>query len=98
MHKDDVPKAIKKERWQIMNDQLTIQSLAFNKNLINQKREVLIDIVKQDDKQKNIFINIGKLSNYLPVYIENNKSLKIGEFYQVEITEALDWGVKAKLI
>ena len=95
MHKDDVPRTIKKKRWKEMNDQLTIQSLAFNQNLIGQKHEALIDTVNKKGDQ---FTNIGKLSNYLPVYIENNEALKIGEFYQVEITEALDWGIKAKLI
>ncbi|MFA6466279.1 MAG: tRNA (N6-isopentenyl adenosine(37)-C2)-methylthiotransferase MiaB [Patescibacteria group bacterium] len=95
MYKDDVAKSIKKKRWQEMNDQLTTQSLNFNKNLVGQKREVLIDTV---NKEKNKFINIGKLSNYLPAYIENKIALKIGNFYQVEITEALDWGVKAKIV
>jgi len=95
MYKDDVSKKIKKQRWQAMNDQLTKQSLRFNKKLVGQKREVLIDVV---NKEKNKDINIGKLSNYLPVHIEDKKPLAIGNFYEIEITEALDWGVKAKLI
>jgi tRNA-2-methylthio-N6-dimethylallyladenosine synthase len=95
MHKDDVPKDIKKKRWQEMNDQLRIQSTNFNKKLVGKKLEVLIDSVKKDNNQ---FINTGKLSNYLPVHIEADKPLEIGEFYQVEITKALHWGVKAKLI
>ena len=95
MIKDDVSKTIKKARWQAMNDQLTVQSFAFNKKLIGQEREALIDVVK---KEKNIYINIGKLSNYLPVHIETKQKLKVGQFYKVEITQALDWGVKAKVI
>jgi len=95
MYKDDVPKTVKKKRWQEMNAQLTIQSFNFNKNLIGQKYEALIDLVNKEEAK---FVNIGKLSNYLPVHIENTQALKIGNFYQVEISEALDWGVKAKLI
>lgn len=95
MYKDDVPKNVKKKRWQEMNDQLTKQSFNFNKNLVGQKREVLIDTV---NKEKNKFINVGKLSNYLPVHIKNKQALKVGNFYQVEISEALAWGVKAKII
>ncbi|MBT4210113.1 MAG: tRNA (N6-isopentenyl adenosine(37)-C2)-methylthiotransferase MiaB [Candidatus Komeilibacteria bacterium] len=95
MHKDDVPKTIKKKRWKEMNDQLRIQSTDFNKKLVGQKRKVLIDSIK---KEGNKIINTGKLSNYLPVHIESSKTLNVGEFYQIEITEALHWGVKAKLI
>jgi len=95
MYKDDVPKKIKKQRWQTMNKQLTKQSFAFNKKLVGQTQEVLIDTV---NKNATIFLNTGKLSNYLPVHIKTKQALKIGKFYQVKITEALDWGVKAKII
>lgn len=103
MLKDDVPKKIKKQRWQAINDQLSKQSLDFNKKLIGQTKEALIDVVKKaEGSEKNrgnkgIYINIGKLSNYLPVHIKSNRPLKVGQFYQVKITKALYWGVKAKL-
>jgi tRNA-2-methylthio-N6-dimethylallyladenosine synthase len=95
LYKDNVPKATKKQRWKEMNDQLRIQSTNFNEKLIGQKREVLIDSIRKD---KVKIINTGKLSNYLPVHIETTKALEIGNFYQIEITKALHWGVKAKLV
>lgn len=94
MLKDNVAKKIKKQRWQAVNEQLSQQSLDFNKKLIGQSKETLIDLVKKDQGK---YLNIGKLSNYLPVHIKSNKPLKVGQFYKVKITEALYWGVKAKL-
>jgi len=95
MLEDNVPKSVKKKRWQEMNDQLAKQSLTFNKKLIGQIKETLIDVVNSEN---GMYINIGKLSNYLPVHIEDDRKLEVGQFYQVKITEALHWGVKGKLI
>ncbi len=95
LYKDDVPKKIKKQRWQAINNQLTGQSFTFNKKLVGQNKEALIDVVK---KEKGQYLNIGKLSNYLPVHVITKNPLKVGEFYPVKITKALHWGVKGKLL
>ncbi|MBU1202929.1 tRNA (N6-isopentenyl adenosine(37)-C2)-methylthiotransferase MiaB [Patescibacteria group bacterium] len=94
LYKDDVPKNTKKSRWQKLNTIIEQQSLEFNKNLIGQKREVLIDAV---NKTGDNYLNIGKLSNYVAVHIESKKPLNVGKFYNANIIEAKHWGVKAKL-
>ena len=95
LYTDDVPKKIKKQRWQEINNQLTGQSFAFNKKLIGQNKEALIDMAKKD---KGKYLNIGKLSNYLPIHISSTRPLKVGEFYPVKINKALHWGVKGILV
>ena len=94
LYKDDVPNKTKKARWNILNTQMSKQSLAFNKNLLGQKQEALIDLVK---KEKKGYTNIAKLANYLPVHIKTKKPLKVGEFYQVKITATTLWGLEAEL-
>lgn len=95
LYEDDIPKKIKKARWDILNTQMSKQSLTFNKNLLGKTHEALIDIVKKDGKQ---YINIGKLDNYLAVHIKTNQALKVGEFYKVKISKANFWGIEAELI
>ncbi|MCD4760898.1 tRNA (N6-isopentenyl adenosine(37)-C2)-methylthiotransferase MiaB, partial [bacterium] len=96
LYKDNVNKPIKKDRWQKINNILKKQSLAFNKTLIGQTQEVLIDAI-QPKKKDGKYINVGKISNYVAVHIHTKQPLKIGEFYQTKITSALFWGVKAEL-
>lgn len=95
LHKDDVPKAVKKERWEILNKILTKNSLDFNKTLVGQTRDVLIDAVeKYDDGYKNI----GKLSNFVTCKIMSSEPLAIGEFSKVKISAAKAWGVQAEVV
>ena len=95
LYKDDIPKNIKKQRWEIINDIIKENSYEFNKSLIGKESEYLVDIVK---KEKDKYNNIGKLGNYISVHLINDKPLKIGKIYKVKIIEAKHWGVKAKLI
>ena len=95
LYKDDIPKNIKKERWYLLNEVIKENSLEFNNLLLNKEHIVLIDTVKE---KNNKYINIGKLSNYISIHIEDDNKLKIGEFYKIKITESKSWGVKGKLI
>ncbi len=94
MFKDDVPKATKKKRWQELNKLIGKQSLAFNKKLVDQEGLVLID---QNKKIGSTYQNLGKLANYTTVKITTKKPLAIGEFVQVKINKALNWGVEAEM-
>lgn len=94
LYKDDVPKEVKKQRWQELNKILTKNSLAFNKTLLGQKRLALIDKV---DKIEGGYKNIGKLSNYVAVHVFSDKPLPVGEFINVKISKAQAWGVKAEV-
>lgn len=94
MHVDDVSAAEKKKRWQELNVELNKQSAKFNKTLLGQTKEILIDSVKKDAKH---YKNIGKLSNYITAHVKTTKPLKIGQFYKVKITEAKAWGVTGEI-
>ncbi|MFA5127350.1 MAG: tRNA (N6-isopentenyl adenosine(37)-C2)-methylthiotransferase MiaB [Patescibacteria group bacterium] len=87
LYKDDVPKAVKKRRWQELNKLIGQQSLAFNKKLVGQTELVLMDENKK-----------GKLANYTTVNIVSKKTLNVGTFVKVKITKALNWGVEADLV
>ena len=94
LYKDEVPKSIKKKRWQELNKLIGQQSLIFNKKLVGQEGLVLID---QHKKIGQNWLNLGKLANYTTVKILTKKPLKIGRFVKVKINKALNWGVEAKI-
>ncbi|MBT6691380.1 tRNA (N6-isopentenyl adenosine(37)-C2)-methylthiotransferase MiaB [Candidatus Parcubacteria bacterium] len=94
LYKDDVTKAEKKLRWQKLDSLLSKQSAAFNKKLLGQTREVLIDVVK---KTEGGYLNIGKLSNYIAAHTKTKQPLKVGEFYKVKLIKTMHWGYKAEL-
>ncbi len=94
LYPDDVPQKTKKARWEKLNELISAQSLEFNKKLIGQSREVLIDVIK---KKNGKYINIGKLSNYMAAHIETDEPLEIGQFYNVNIKSAKFWGLTAEL-
>ena len=90
LYPDDIDKKTKKQRWQIINKLLIKYSLEFKKKLINQEREVLIDVVKPNKA-------IGKLSNYITTHVIGDQPLEIGKIYKIKITKALDWGLEGEL-
>lgn len=94
LYKDDIKKSVKKARWQKLNNIFKKQSLAFNKTLIGRQEEALIDSV---EKNNGKYINIGRLANYVAVYVHTKKPLQVGQFYQTKITAAQTWGLKAEL-
>jgi tRNA-2-methylthio-N6-dimethylallyladenosine synthase len=94
LHKDDVPKIIKKQRWEELNTLMGQNSLEFNQKLVGNTYEVLIDEVQETGET---YKNIGKLANYVAVHLISDQALKVGEFYQATITQANNWGVIAKL-
>ncbi len=95
LYKDDIPKEIKKERWNEINNIIKENSYQFNKSLIGKELEYLVDVVK---KEKDKYNNIGKLANYISVHLINNKPLGIGKIYKIKVIESKNWGIKAILI
>jgi tRNA-2-methylthio-N6-dimethylallyladenosine synthase len=94
LYKDDVTRAEKKARWQELDSLLSKQSAVFNKKLLGQTKEVLIDVVKKTD---NGYTNIGKLSNYIAAHIKTKQPLRVGSFYKIKLTKIMHWGFKAEL-
>jgi tRNA-2-methylthio-N6-dimethylallyladenosine synthase len=86
--KDNVSLSQKKKREEKLNNVLKKISLEENKKLVKKKVQVLID------KKRKEFV-WGKTKNYHTVKLEGDSDL-IGKFIDVEITEALPWGLKGK--
>ena len=94
LYPDDIDRQTKKDRFNIINDQIGLNAKEYNQRLVNTNQEALIDVVKETESG---YKNIGKLSNYVAVCIITKDPLKIGEFIQVTITQADSWGVQAKI-
>jgi tRNA-2-methylthio-N6-dimethylallyladenosine synthase len=86
--KDNVSLSQKKKREEKLNNVLKKISLEENKKLVKKKVQVLID------KKRKEFV-WGKTKNYHTVKLKGDSDL-IGKFIDVEITEALPWGLKGK--
>ncbi len=93
LYKDDVDKITKKQRWEELNTLMAQNSLEFNQALVGKTFETLIDSV---EKTATGYKNIGKLNNYVAVHVLSPEALKIGEFHQIKITQANNWGVIAE--
>lgn len=94
LYPDDVTQETKKERFNIINTQIGKNAKIYNEQLVGKTFEVLIDAVNCEEKKCK---NIGKLANYTAVHVITKEPLKVGEFYQVKITQADAWGVLAEL-
>jgi len=94
LYPDDVTQETKKERFNIINTQIGKNAKIYNEQLVGKTFEVLIDAVNCEEKKCK---NIGKLANYTAVHVITKEPLKVGEFYQVKITQADAWGVLAEI-
>ena len=88
--KDNVSKADKKKREQILNQILAKTALEKNQQLINQTLYVLIE-----NKKGNYLF--GKTNQLKHVKIPSSKKL-IGQFVKVKITQTTPWHLAGKLI
>lgn len=95
LYPDDISQEIKKERFNIINTQIGKNAKIYNAQLVGKTFETLIDVVNCEEKKCK---NIGKLDNYTAVHVITKEPLKVGEFYQVKITQADAWGVIAEKI
>ena len=94
LYPDDVSQETKKERFNIVNNQIGKNAKLYNQTLVGKTFEALIDVVNCEEKKCK---NIGKLANYTAVHVITKEPLKVGGFYQVKITQADAWGVLANL-
>ena len=91
---DEVPKEVKQERFnQVMALQQAI-NYKKNKDLINSTQKVLIDISKDNFSLGRTFRDSPTIDNYVKI----NRNLKIGEFYNVKITDAMEYDLIGEVI
>lgn len=99
--KDDVPKEVKMEREQRLNEVLKQTSFENNQRLVGTTWGVLIH------EQKNTGVYSGTSENFKHVHVESDsprfageagRELPIGEFASVRITEANPWSLKGMVL
>ena len=76
---DDVPDALKAERWHILNDTLLETVSKRNQLMLGTKQEVLI-AGKKDDQF------FGRTRNFKEVFFETRENYIIGDIVLIEIT------------
>ena len=92
---DNIPKAVKKERYEAI--MMLQQKINYNKNLnrVGSTERILIDIA--DDEGWSLgrsYRDAPEIDNYVKV----NEKLKVGDMYEVKIDKAYEYDVKGSLV
>ena len=92
---DNIPKAVKKERYEAI--MMLQQKINYNKNLnrVGSTERILIDIA--DDQGWSLgrsYRDAPEIDNYVKV----NEKLKVGDMYKVKIDKAYEYDVEGSLI
>ena len=94
MMQDEVPKKVKRERFeQTMALQQKI-NLKKNQSLLGTKQKILIDIAKDGFSLGRTFRDSPTVDNYVKI----NTELETGKFYNVKIEKALEYDLVGKVI
>ena len=94
MMKDEVPKHIKRERFE---ETMALQqkiNLKKNQSLLGTKQQILIDIAKDGFSLGRTYRDSPTVDNYVKI----NKQLETGKFYNVKIDKALEYDLVGKVI
>lgn len=89
---DDTPLEVKKQRLQILQDQLNLQAKKHSEDMVNTTQDVLITGLSKKDKNQLT----GRTENNRIVNFDGDISL-IGSIVSVKITEALPNSLRGKL-
>ena len=95
-YKDNIPKELKKERYEeIMMIQQKI-NFGKNKNRIGNIEKVIVDVCNDDSgwSLARSYRDAPEIDNYVKI----DKKLKVGSFYDIKITEAFEYDVKGELL
>ncbi len=88
---DDIPRSVKRDRRNRLNDVLTAISLKNNKKEVGNIRTVLVNSIKKENRLSDSSFNHSVVEwytdNMKQILIEGGKSPKVGEFVQVKITK-----------
>ena len=87
---DSVPQQEKNKREKALTEMLKQTALKNNKRQIGQTTEAFITHKKKDSW-------IGKTKDYKTIQIISDENL-LGKFVKIEITQALEWGLKGKYV
>ena len=94
MMQDDVPKKVKRERFE---ETMALQqkiNLKKNQSLLGTKQKILIDIAKDGFSLGRTYRDSPTVDNYVKI----NTELEIGKFYNVKIEKALEYDLVGKVV
>ena len=91
---DEVPKKVKKERFeQTMELQQKI-NLRKNKSLVGTKQKILVDMSKDNFSLGRTYRDSPTVDNYVKI----NTNLETGKFYNVKIEKALEYDLVGQVV
>ena len=90
---DQVTSAIKKERLHVLMNVQNEISLAINKTLVGKKLEVMVEGPSKNNEHRLT----GRSDNNKIILWDRQGFEKVGDFYQLQITEAQTWILKGNL-
>ena len=91
---DEVPKRVKRERFE---ETMALQqkiNLKKNQSLLGTKQKILIDIAKDGFSLGRTYRDSPTVDNYVKI----NTELEIGKFYNVKIEKALEYDLVGKVV
>ena len=91
---DDVPKKVKRERFE---ETMALQqkiNLKKNQSLLGTKQKILIDIAKDGFSLGRTYRDSPTVDNYVKI----NTELETGKFYNVKIEKALEYDLVGKVV
>ena len=92
--KDEVPKKVKKERFeQTMELQQKI-NLRKNKSLVGTEQKILVDMSKDNFSLGRTYRDSPTVDNYVKI----NTNLETGKFYNVKIEKALEYDLLGQVV
>lgn len=100
MMEDDVPKLVKKERWEKMNELMKRKIFKKNKSYEGRTVEVLVEKSKRlvaSSSESMTYLSSGKTPDSKEIEFHSSRDLK-GEFVNVKITEGLEWIIRGEVI
>ena len=93
--KDNIPKNIKEERYEVIMKIQQKINLSKNKQRINKKEKIIIDVSNEDGwSLGRSFMDAPEIDNYVKI----NQKLDVGKFYDILITDAYEYDVVGELI
>jgi len=94
MMQDDVPKKVKRERFE---ETMALQqkiNLKKNQSLLGTKQKILIDVAKDGFSLGRTYRDSPTVDNYVKI----NTELETGKFYDVKIEKALEYDLVGKVM
>ena len=92
--KDEVPKKVKKERFEETMELQQKINLRKNKSLVGTEQKILVDMSKDNFSLGRTYRDSPTVDNYVKI----NANLETGKFYNVKIEKALEYDLVGQVV